>query len=196
MELVTRTGEWLEYEFFQGLRRLDAVARWARWASPPAEEPDDRKVMGRQVERLAADLIADRGWPVQMAGGNEAWDVWAGGAKVEIKAARWYTNGEYGGRYQAMIRNGQADLVVMACVDDDQVWAWFLIPAAVIGKRRNIAISSLDPRAYQGQWARYLERWDLVDEVVEAAGAYPAQLSFEFSVSSFESGVSSSEFGD
>lgn len=179
MELVTQTSEWLEHEFFQGLRRLDAVSRWAPWAADD-EAADDRKALGRRVERLAAELVADRGWPVCLTGDQRHWDLWAGGAKVEVKAARWYPAPSGGGRYQVMIRNGQADLFLVACVgDDEQVWAWFVIPARAVGARRNIAVTSPDPRAYQGRWARYLERWELVDEAAEAAGPFPGQLSLE-----------------
>ena len=174
MDLMTRSGAWREYEFFQGLRRLDALARWATW-SVAAE--DDRKALARRVEAMAAERIADRGWPVQRCGANDPFDLQAGGAQIEVKAARWHAAVNGGGRYQAAIRNDQADLVVFACVGErDEVWAWFLIPASEVGARRNVAVTSPDPRAYRGQWAEYLGRWDLVDEEVEAAGPFPAQL--------------------
>jgi hypothetical protein len=95
---------------------------------------------------------------------------------VEVKAARWHP-APRGGRYQVAIRNHRADLVLMACVgEDDQVWAWFVIPKVAIGRRRNLAIWSVDPRAYSGRWAPYLEAWYIADQVITAAGPFPAQL--------------------
>ena len=180
MELATRTSEWQEYRFHQHLRYLDQLARWAPW--PAEKSEDDRMALGRRVEVLAAELLADRGYPVGLTPHKRGWDIQAGGARVEVKAARWYPH-RRGGRYQAAMHNGQADLVLFACVGEGcRVWAWFVIPGEAIGGRRNVSIWSMDPYAYAGQWAGYLERWDLADEVIGRAGPYPAQLAMPLEV--------------
>jgi hypothetical protein len=51
-----------------------------------------------------------------------------------------------------------------------------VIPREAIGQRRNLAIWSMDPRAYSGRWATFLEAWDIADRVIAAAGPFPAQL--------------------
>jgi hypothetical protein len=193
-ELWVGSCEWLEYRFHQELRRFDRVARFGTpsLALPlgGGGERDDRMVVGRRVETLAAELLADRGYPVQLTSHKKAWDLYAGGAHVEVKAARWHPSPK-GGRYQVAIRNHRADLVLMACVGEDgQVWAWFVIPGQAIGHRRNLAIWSVDPRAYGGQWAPYLEAWDIADRVIAAAGPFPAQLLLPLSR---EQGVGSRE---
>jgi hypothetical protein len=177
-ELGIDSCEWVEYRFHQELRRFDRVARFGTpSASSPDGNRDDRMVVGRRVEAIAAELLADRGYPVQLTSHKKAWDLYAGGAHVEVKAARWHPALRGKGRYQVAIRNHRADLVLMACVgEDDQVWAWFVIPGQAIGHRRNLAIWSVDPRAYGGQWAPYLEAWDIADRVIAAAGPFPAQL--------------------
>ncbi len=192
-ELQIDSCEWLEYRFHQELRRFDRVARFGSALTPAlryapgtpsplgrggrgVRAQDDRMVVGRRVEAIAAELLADRGYPVQLTSHKKAWDLYAGGAHVEVKAARWHA-APRGGRYQVAIRNHRADLVLMACVGEDgQVWAWFVIPGEAIGRRRNLAIWSVDPRAYSGQWAPYLEAWDIADRVIAAAGPFPAQL--------------------
>jgi hypothetical protein len=47
----------------------------------------------------------------------------------------------------------------------------FLIPMREIGHRRNIAIWSESPADYKGQWARYLNDWQQLAEVLAEAPA-------------------------
>jgi hypothetical protein len=80
-ELWVGSCEWLEYRFHQELRRFDRVARFGTPSAPsPDGKQDDRMVVGRRVEAIAADLLADRGYPVQLTSHKKAWDLYAGGA--------------------------------------------------------------------------------------------------------------------
>lgn len=184
MGLMVESGEWAEYRFFQELRRLDRVARYGASAASSGVSPsslalpsDDQVALGRRVEVMAAEILGERGHTAYLTSHKRAWDLSVGGARVEVKGARWD-----GRRYQAAIRNHQADVVLMACLDDgalahrgagdDGVAGWFVIPAAAVGGRRNLAIWSRDPLQYIGRWTRWLEAWDVVDEAVAAAGPY------------------------
>lgn len=130
--------------------------------------------LGRRVEALAAEALRERGHCVIMTSHKTAYDILAGGLRIEVKAARRYRN-KRSGRYQAAIRNHRADLLIMACCDGTEVSAWFIIPAAALEGQRNLAIWS-DPREYSGKWAPYLGRWDIADRAIKAAGPHPAQL--------------------
>jgi hypothetical protein len=80
-----------------------------------------------------------------------------------------------GGRYQATIRNREADVLLFVAVNGSD--HHFIIPMDAIGQRTQIAITSYDVTAYGGQWASYLEAWDVLQEAVKAAPPRPIQLS-------------------
>lgn len=168
--LMTSSGEWLEYLFFQAQRRFEA---FCRFAPAQSQEEDDRLELARRVEYLAADLLRERGYSVSLTSHKAAWDIQANGARVEVKAARYYQNGK-GGRYQARLHN-EAELLLLACCSDSQVIAWYVIPLKEI-QAKNIAIWSQDPAEYAGQWSSYLEAWDVAEETISRAGAHPYQL--------------------
>jgi len=163
--------EWTEQRFYNHLAHLDQVARFAPW---PEAETDDRMELGRRVETLAAEVLSERGHNVILTSHKAAYDILAGGLRVEVKAARRYPHTNGGGRYQANVHN-RADLLVLACCRGHEVMGWFIIPAAEIGRRRNLAIWS-EPEAYAGKWSTFLDRWDIADEAIQAAGPHPAQL--------------------
>jgi len=156
-----------EHNFHRWLRRLDVISRWVPYRSGQ----DDRVAMARRVESIAADILSFRGHVVHLTTHTCPWDIWAGGAKVEVKAARWCVQ-----RYQAAVRNHQADLLLLACVTKPGDLVWFVIPGRAVGQRRNLAIWSYNPSDYSGQWAKYLGAWDVADRIIERAGAYPGQL--------------------
>jgi hypothetical protein len=50
---------------------------------------------------------------------------------------------------------------------------FFVIPMAAIASRRTIEIPNYHVEAYKGQWVAYLERWDILMQLV---GDRPLQL--------------------
>ncbi len=161
--------------FWAWLSRDGQISRWAR----PGQDSQgaENHAFGRWVERQAAEIVSLRGWPTAMTTHRAAFDLWAGGARLEIKAAHWD-----GHRYQAHIRPGQAaacDLLLLACCGHGCIVGWFVIPSAEIGDIVNLAITS-GPARYTGRWSTWFERWELVD-CAARRGVYPAQLAlFEY----------------
>lgn len=159
--------EWQEFVFFQSLWRIQMAWRWGRRDQPA----DDRMQLGRRVERLAAAILRERGALVSITSHKAHFDIQANGATVEVKAARWD-----GRRYQWNLRDSQAELYLLACVVDDCVAHWFIVPAAALdGRGRNLACWAEDPAYTTGWLARYLETWELADRAIDA-GAHPWQL--------------------
>lgn len=162
--LITDSVQWLEFKFFQDLQRQQQAAKYAK-------PQDNYTALGRRVEWLAADILADRGHPVHLTTHKCPWDLWCGGLKVEVKGARWK-----GHRYQAALRNQQADVVLLACIRGHRVVGWFILPQTALVDRSNIAIWTREPRKYGGRWAAYYNRWDVLDNLIRQAGPCPEQL--------------------
>jgi hypothetical protein len=162
-------SEWDLYRTLQTFTRWDRIARFGPW-------PDDSQdraghvAFGRQVEAIAAELLRDRGYTVKTTTHKAHHDLWANGARVEVKAATYD-----GRRWQWNLRGSQADVFLLACCNDRQVIAWFVIPGGDVGDRRNAAVWTADPGQYAGQWAPYLGAWELLDEAATGTAA-PWQL--------------------
>lgn len=122
-----------------------------------------------EVERRVIQKIEALGLQCNRTTNNAPWDVWVEGARVEIKAARWSDHQNGGGRYQAAIRNHQADVLVLVAVNGSD--HFFVIPVREIEGLRSLAITSYDVSEYEGKWAVYRDRWDLLIEAVESARA-------------------------
>ncbi len=121
-----------------------------------------------QVERWTAAQLIHRGYRVELTPHTHPFDLWLDDRiRVEIKGAQpYYSQANRYHRYQAELRNHQTDLLIFICIADfDQNHA-FIIPHTALGRRRNLVISSLDPRDYTGQWAPYLEDWTGIDRVL------------------------------
>lgn len=162
-------SEWDLHRAFQTFHRWDRIARYGHRADD-SQDRAGHHIFGRQVERLAAELLRDRGYCIRLTGHQEHWDLWANGARVEVKAATWD-----GRRWQFNLRGSQADVFLLGCCQGGQVIAWFVIPGADVGDRRNTAIWNADPMAYAGQWAPFLGAWELADIAIEGTRA-PWQL--------------------
>jgi len=139
--------------------------------APDAASPAPAKAGGLHVERLALELLLERGHTVAMAARNVHHDLVANGLRVEVKAARWGAHGAY--RFN--MRQSEADLYLLACCSATEVLAWFCLPATALDSQKIIGIWAADPREHQGQWAAYLEAWDLADRLIAAGGPCPYQ---------------------
>ena len=153
------------------VNRQERIAKFA-FAGPrprPAEQ-----VLARQVETKVSNLITALGYPVWPTPQNSPFDLWAGGARIEVKASRWINPQKP--RYQAGIRNHRADLLIFDAVNGAD--HFFIIPMALIIPRRTIEITRYDVTAYSGRWAEFLEAWNLLHLAIEQAPPQPIQLNF------------------
>lgn len=137
--------------------------------------PAQKCVLARRVEARVARQLAAWGYQVCPTTHNAPFDLWVEGARVEIKAARWYCHQRGGGRYQANVRQHQADVLIFDCINGAD--HYFIIPMAVIVPRRSLVVTSHNPAAYGGQWAEFLDAWEHLAAAVEAAQDRDRQLS-------------------
>jgi hypothetical protein len=93
------------------------------------------------------------------------------GIEIEVKTA---TLSKYNGRhpgYQFSIRREghstlRAPVLILICAKPDP--DFFIIPADVVGERRKLGLpANLDD--YNGLWAPYRNRWDLLADMLEEA---------------------------
>lgn len=97
---------------------------------------------------------------------NAGYDLWVEGVKVELKAARWHDSPR-GGRYQANIRNYEADILIFDCINGTH--HRHFIPMSEIKPRKALAVWSYDPAQSTGQWLPFLERWDILLQTIRVA---------------------------
>ncbi len=124
----------------------------------------------RFVEWSALDeiqtILTGRGYRVSRTKANSPFDLWVEGVRVEAKAARWHECMQ-GGRYQAAIRNHQADLLIFDCINGAH--HLHVIPMTAIGAVKSIAVWSYDPTRSKGRWAQFLDAWAELDKAIDAA---------------------------
>lgn len=160
--------DWGLYKLHQNQRRAEQAARYGRG--------EGRRTLARRVELDAVQRMRGMGYQAGLTTPNARYDVLVGGCcRIEVKAARWHQVGEGGGRYQACLHN-VADLVLFCCVNG--ALHYFVLPAATLEERRNIAVWSYHPAEYKGRWAPFLEDWERLAEAVDAARSRPRQLAF------------------
>jgi len=168
--------DWEEKAILQQFRREQRQREmWQRYVGTLAKKATYRQ--SRHKERIIMDKIKQRGFSVMGTGHNERFDAWIGGARIEIKYSHWKVKTNGGGCYQAQIRNCQADLVVFDAINGTD--HFFVIPMPAITGRRTIEVTSYDVNRYRGQWAGYLEAWDLLAGAVAAAPPMPTQLELD-----------------
>jgi hypothetical protein len=137
--------------------------------------------LAREAEKIVSGRIEALGYQVNPTPHKCTFDLWVTGrqghaVRVEVKISLYGRNGRNipGGRYQASLHN-EADLLIWIA-RNGQDWT-YIIPMAVVGTRRNIAIPSACPGDYTGQWAAYLEAWEYLHRAVEIARPTTRQLS-------------------
>lgn len=149
----------------KAVQHQEQIARFGRPAG------GDYSRFARSVEKRIAQQIALLGYTVRPTSNNAPFDLWAGGAKIEVKGSRWNDNR---GRYQAAIRNYQADVLLFDAVNgSDHI---FIIPMQLIIPKKTIEVCSYDVSQYSGQWAAFLEAWDHLHRAIELAPRRPIQL--------------------
>jgi len=84
--------------------------------------------------------------------------------RVVVKGATYTAHRCSPGRWQFNTRQ-HPDVYILRCLG---IWGEdFVIPGHAIGKRKNIAIWSRDPTKSHGQWAKYCNRWDVIETELE-----------------------------
>lgn len=164
---------WLAYSPEHAARVWTAeIEAGRRIVWTPAADKERARQFGLNAERLALDILSIRGHVVVPGGYADHHDIVANGARIEVKAARWGRHGAY--RFN--MRKSDADLYLLACCDDAEVLAWFIVPAAALNGQKIVGVWSENPQEYRGQWATYLEAWDIADQVIARGGGWPQQL--------------------
>ncbi len=149
--------------FLGGLPALLQVERnyRERQARKRATRRDPRRVLADLIEGEVQSRLIERGHYVTKTSHTANFDLLADGLRVEVKAATWAS-----GRYGAALRDNQADVLVLACLGD--ATCFFVIPFQEVNGLRYFKIPNYDPRAYQGRFAPYFEKWDLIEAMIGA----------------------------
>lgn len=131
----------------------------------------------KEIELLVRSELRRQGYRVKWTGFNEPFDLLVDGRlRVEVKGARVaYKADRRNYRYQARVRNTDADVLVMVCVDEDGCNHFFVIPAEQI-QTGNLSIANRDPASYGGRWSDFYGAWDRVKEALASAVTRPWQL--------------------
>ncbi len=188
-ELVLSLSDWepdkADPLYWQLRREFEAALRRQHWwwahfcrGTLRSQRQLEAQRLSRAAERQGAGLIGAMGYQVHPTTHKAPFDLWVDdgqgrGVRVEVKISL-YHDGHKGGRYQADVRHfDQADLLIFLArspeeTGQSQDWP-FVIPMAQIAPRRNIAIWSICPVDYSGQWAPYLNAWQHLHQAIETA---------------------------
>lgn len=164
-------------DLFRLHKQAQDEATWLKYAGTGGQTEDPRRVLANRIEWDAAFRLAGMGYRVRRQGHNARADLIVEDClRVEVKASRYYPN-KQGGRYQARLHN-RADVLLFCCVNGSL--HFFVIPMWALRGVGNLAVWSYDPAEYGGQWAPYLENWQvLADALAVARMDRTYQLSFE-----------------
>jgi len=158
------TKDWQEKALIQDLRQAqrksEQIARY--YATVEKRKQTHRLAQAAQGRILGK--IQRLGYTAYLTTHKAPFDAWIAGCKAEFKASNWQTKGR---RYQAHIKNHQADIVIFDAINGMD--HYFIIPMAAVAPRKTIEITRFHVSQYQGQWAQYLERWDILQQAVEAS---------------------------
>lgn len=170
MTLALHPIDRLHQENLQFLRSLPF--RWRAWLNQ-TEEPSANHLLGRYGEQLVLDRLARLGYRARPTAYHCPHDlrIVAGsrGIELEVKTALpYYSPSMRCWRYQGRIHN-RADIFVLICLFEIDQPYYFVIPHAALDRRRNVTVTSRDPRDYAGRWAPYLEAWPYLDEALKTA---------------------------
>lgn len=155
--------DWEETAIVQELRHEQRQREmWLRYAGTTAV--DQRQIFARRVEDRVKSELEKRGYTVALTTHKCPFDLWIGDIRCEVKGSNWQRSQ----RYQAHIRNCDADVLIFDAINGSH--HYFIIPMADVGSRHTVEISSYDVDAYRGQWSRFLEAWDVLSEIVQGPG--------------------------
>ena len=129
------------------------------------KHPNLRQHVQYQAEEFASWMLDYLGYDVRENGHNDHCDLVINGKlRVEVKGALWSSSSTREGRYQFNTRQ-HPDVYILRCLTIPG--AAFIIPGREIGSRTNIAIWSRNPYKYNGQWAKYMNTWDVIRTELE-----------------------------
>ncbi len=123
------------------------------------EEDARRRRLAREAEDAVADRLKAKGFFVTRAAPNAHFDLLANGLRIEVKASTWS-----GRRYQANLRDNDADLLVFVCKNGRL--HFFVMPFDQVKGLTVIKVTREEPADYLGRWSSYLEAWPIVDDLI------------------------------
>ena len=137
--------------------------------------------MSKEASRVAAEMIESLGYQTLPAPRNKyLFSLWVYGTQTD-RAARvgarisLFNQAIAGSRYQYDVRHHDKADIFLLIARNGQDWP-FVIPAADIAPRRNIAVWSVCPDRYRGRWAEYLNAWDHLHQAIAGATTRPPQM--------------------
>lgn len=124
----------------------------------------DNRLVEWKAERWIVQYLEARGHRVARTTNNAPFDLFVDGVAVEVKGATWHKAHNGGGRYQAAIRNFEADIVIFDCINGTH--HLFVIPMSAIRPRRALQITRFRVEKSQGQWLAFLDAWHYLDQAI------------------------------
>jgi hypothetical protein len=136
---------------------------------PRVRRPQYQK---EQAKIKAATMIRAQGYRVNL--GKQGYScLWVTDgtrvACVEVRRAKFTA---HKARHQASVKTTQpVDLLILMLRDPATAGHDypFILPLSAIGERYNVSIWEANPANYCGQWAKYLQAWEHLHQVVSQA---------------------------
>lgn len=142
--------------------RTGGFVKWAKRLGIDREKSDSD--VGWDGERQVQELLTGRGFVVEkQAGVTWPFDLLVNKSlRVDVKSAKFATYGPCSGWFYRIGKAPQADLIALMQTDAGSVYfiPWPLVPFS------NITISKSG-----GKWASFMNRFDIVDEMVKSRTA-------------------------
>ena len=145
---------------------------------------------GLMAEKFICTELIERGHTANLVSDfNAPFDILVNDfLPVEVKAAkvtyRKVRHNYYRRRYQFKLTSKlqrQDYLFCLVAVDDNGELFTFVIPSAFIGDRQTISLTS-HPNSYKGQWSKYLNAWNWIDQVTSWRIKYQQSLYGQLSI--------------
>jgi len=132
-------------------------------------QPAERKAFAHEIESAIIDRLRATGHFVTRTGDHEHFDLLVDGLRVEVKAATLS-----GGRYQAALRDNDADVLIFICRGEGLDHS-FVIPFDRVAGLTHIEIRNARPDRYAGWMAAWRDAWHIIDRLI-AIGVNHYQL--------------------
>jgi hypothetical protein len=160
MKETTTQRDWEGLAILQHLRqeqrKHEMILRFGLTA------PHLRQKMAREIVHRVINRLAVYGFPVATTTHKCPFDLWVGDLRVEVKGSHWRQAHHC---YQASIRNHAADMLIFDAINGQD--HFFIIPMPAVAPRKTVEVRCYNVEASKGQWAAYLERWDILVQLVE-----------------------------
>lgn len=167
--------DWHEKALIQDLRQAQRHSEQiSRYYATLAGRQQANRLAVMAQERIIRK-IEQMGYAYHLTTHKAPFDAWIAGCKVEFKASNWQDKAR---RYQANVRHHKADLVIFDAINGTD-HHYFIIPMELVRPRKSIEVYSYNVNRYQGQWAAYLEAWNVLEQAVkDTSHNRPLQLTF------------------